>query len=361
MSIKVPFVNLGLQYTDIRTEIEGAIRGVLSKGAFILGQEVEAFEKKLSDFVGTKYAVGLNSGTDALYFALRSAGVGYKDEVITVSYTFSATIDAILHCDAVPVLVDINEDCLINVDEIERAITPATKAIIPVHLAGNICDMGRIKEIAEKNNLIVIEDSAQALGAEFENKKAGAFGLVGCFSFYPTKILGGCGDGGAIVTDNKVIADKIRRLRDHGFSRKKYKRIKDSNGWGWNSRLDNIQASILNIKFKYLLNYIQERKRIAELYNRKLKTLSQIRLPGSQVYQSYIIRVLHRDDLREYLKEAGIETLTADYSNRNFSGWLPTTDQMNKQALYLPIYPEMTEAQVYYVIKSVKSFYEQKI
>jgi len=214
--MKVSFVNYRVQYKELKKEINKATQRVLSRGDLILRKDVEIFEKKLADFVGVKYAVGLNSGTDALFLSLKAAGIGKGDEVITVSHTFVASITVIVQAGAKPILVDVGNDFLMDAEKIEKVITKRTKAIIPVYLNGRMCDMERIMAIARKNELIVIEDAAQALGASFKNKKAGSFGLTGCFSFYPAKILGCFGDGGAVTTNNSKIAEKIRLFRDHG-------------------------------------------------------------------------------------------------------------------------------------------------
>ena len=208
MSYKIPFVNYPLQYRNLEEEISKAIKDVLNRGDLILRKDVEEFEKNLASFLGVKYAVGVNSCTDAMILSLKAAGIKEEDEVITVSHTFFATIEAIVHCGAKPILIDVNEDFLMDADKIEKAITPKTRAIMPVHLNGRVCGMDKIMEIAEKNNLIIIEDAAQALGAMFENKKAGSFGLAGCFSFYPAKLLGAFGDAGAVVTNDETIFER---------------------------------------------------------------------------------------------------------------------------------------------------------
>lgn len=367
MKWKVPFVNYPLQYKILKKEIDGAIKNVLERGDLILRKDVENFEKRLAKFVGAKYAVGLNSGTDALFFSLKAARIGKGDEVITVSHTFVASISAIIHCQAKPILVDVREDFLIDPEKIEKAITKKTKAIIPVHLNGRVCQMDEIMEIARKHNLIVIEDAAQALGAKYKGKMAGIFGLAGCFSFYPAKILGAFGDGGTVVTNNKKIAEKIRLLRNHG-QKTKTKIV----CYGFNSRLDNLQAAILNVKFKYLGKWIKRRREIAKIYNEGLKDVPEIFLPPSpnsdpkyfDVYQNYVIRAQKRDKLREFLTKKGIETLVKDpIPNHLQKGLslekfhLPKTEKFSKEVLSLPIYPELKNWQVEYVIDSIKKFY----
>lgn len=365
MSYKVPFVAYGLQYENLKEEIDQAMQDVLSRGDLIIRRDVEDFEKSLADFVGAKYAVSLNSGTDALFFSLLALGIGQGDEVITVSHTFVASIATIVNCGAKPVLVDVGEDYLINTDEIEKAITSKTKAIIPVYLNGRICQIDKILQIAKKHNLFIIEDSAQALGAKFGDKKAGSFGNVGCFSFYPAKVLGCFGDGGALITNNEEIVQKAFLLRDHGQKTKKQILC-----FGWNSRLDNLQAAVLNIKLKYLPKWIERRREITRLYNEGLKNIKEIKLPfmdGEGRYdnfQNYVLRAEKRDELFEFLKDRGVETLIKDPVPNHWQEGLglshfklPLTEQLSKEVISLPMYPELTNEQVSYTIARVKEFY----
>lgn len=366
---KVPFVNYSLQYRNIEKKIDKAIKKVLLGGDLILRSDVEEFEKKLAKFIGVKYAVSLNSGTDALFFSLKAIGIQKGDEVITVSHTFVASISTIIHCGAVPVLVDINDDFLMNVDEIEKKITKKTKAIIPVYLNGRMCDMGEIMKIAKKYKLFVIEDAAQALGAKFNNKKAGSFGLTSCFSFYPAKILGCFGDGGALVTNNLKIAEQVRLLRDHGQKTKT-----EILCYGWNSRLDNLQAAVLNVKIKYLPNYIKRRREIAEIYNNGLLEVSEIILPPApnfdfkyfDIYQNYVIRAKKRNGLFDCLKNKGVETLIKDPVPNHWQKGLGlkhfhllNSENFAEEIISLPMYPELTSQQIDYVIKIVKNFYKK--
>lgn len=365
MAYKVPFVNYGLQYRQLKKEINKTIENVLGRGDLILRKDVEEFEKRLADFVGTKYAVALNSGTDALFLSLKAAGIGEGDEVITVSHTFVASIAVIFHSGAKPILVDVGDDFLIDANKTERAITKKTKAIIPVHLNGRVCDMEKIMKIARKHKLIIIEDAAQSLGTSFKKKMAGSFGLTGCFSFYPAKVLGCFGDGGAITTDNSQIAEKIRLLRDHG-QKTKTKIV----CYGWNSRLDNLQAAILNVKFKYLPKWLKKRREIANLYNQGLSDIPEVKLPPKSdekrfdVYQNYVLRVERRNELHKFLKEKGVETLIKDpFSLHHQSALglshfkLPYTEQLAKKVISLPMYPELTNKQIEYVIGCIKKFY----
>jgi dTDP-4-amino-4,6-dideoxygalactose transaminase len=363
--MKVPFVNYSLQYKNLEKEIDFVIKDVLTRGDLILREDVERFENKLAKFVGTKYAVGVNSCSDALTFSLIVAGIKQGDEVITVSHTFFATIEAIYNVRATPILVDVLEDFLINPLKIEEKITPKTKAIMPVHLNGRVCQMDKIIEIAQKHNLAVIEDSAQALGAKFKGKKAGSFGIAGCFSFYPAKILGCAGDGGAVVSDNLAIIDKIKLLRNHGQKTKT--EIVCS---GFTSRLHNLQAAILNVKIKYLDDWIKRRRQIAENYNAKLDKINGIKIPfmdGDErfdVFQNYVLGAEKRNELFNFLKEKGVETLIKDsvpnhkhkeLKLNHFS--LPITERLAGEVISLPMYPELTDEQVKYVINCVKEFY----
>ena len=391
--MKVPFVNYPLQYQNLKKEIDLVVQDVLSRGDLILRKDVEDFEKSLADFVGTKYSVALNSGTDALFLSLKAAGIGKGDEVITVSHSFIASMAVIVQSGATPVLVEVREDFLMDMEKVKEAITPRTKAIMPVHLNGRVCDMEKLTDIAEKHNLIVIEDAAQALGAEFNGKKAGSFGLTGSFSFYPAKVLGCFGDGGAITTNDLEIAEKIRLLRDHGQrsspSHQTRTSAKDAKNnevsprygvragteiiyYGWNSRLDNLQAAILNVKFEYLPEWIKRRREIAKIYDKGLSGIAGVKLPPSSdlnskyfdVFQNYVIRAEKRDELFGYLKKNGVETLIKDPIPNHWQKGLslsrfklPYTEQLAKEIISLPMYPELTEEQVKYTINSIRNFY----
>ena len=365
---KVPFVGYRIQYQDLKKEINKTLKRVLSKGELILRKDVEDFEQNLAEFVGVKYAVGLNSGTDALFLSLKAANIGKGDEVITVSHTFVASIAAIVQAGAKPVLVDVGHDFLMDISEVERKITKKTKTIIPVHLNGRMCDMERLMKIARDYGLTVIEDAAQSLGASFEGKRAGSFGLTGCFSFYPAKILGCFGDGGAITTNNRKIAEKIKLLRDHG-QKTKTKIV----CYGWNSRLDNLQAAILNIKLKRFKGWIKKRREIAKIYDEGLYKIGELKFPPAldsdarffDVFQNYVLRAQKRDELFNFLKKKGIETLIKDpipthrHKDLALSHFkLPYTEQLAREVISLPMYPELTVKQIQYVIDSIKKFYD---
>lgn len=368
MPYKVPFVNYPEHYRRIWDEVLGAITEVLSRGDLILRDQLRHFEENIASFIGVKYAVGLNSGTDALYLSLKAAGLGPGDEVITVAHTFVASVAVIVHCGATPILVDVDEDYNMDVGQVEKAISPRTKAIMPVHLNGRLCNMERLMKIATKRNLVVIEDAAQALGASFDGKKAGSFGLTGCFSFYPAKILGTAGDGGILTTNSEDVAEKVRLLRDHGQRRA----TGDILFYGFNSRLDNLLAAILDVKLKHLPEWIERRRELAALYHRGLSKLSSVKLPppsGSQnryfdVFTNYVIRARERDRLVAYLKEQSIEVLISwakpmhhhDALNlRHFK--LPMTEQISSEVISLPLFPELSNQQIEFVIDTIHKFY----
>ena len=275
MSYRVPFVNYPRQYKNMKGELDTAIKEVLTGGDFILRRQLKQFEDNMAAYLVVAYAIGLNSGTDALHLSLLAVDIKTGDQVITVAHTFLATVGTIVHCGAEPVLVDVGRDYNMNMSLVEAAITARTKAIIPVHLNGRLCNMKRLMSIAKKHNLLVIEDAAQAVGATFNGRKAGSFGLTGCFSFYPAKVLGGAGDGGMVVTNNSETAAKLRALRDNG-------RIMGQDEvacYGYNSRLDNLQAAILDVKLRYLTGWLERRRQIATIYHEGLAGRPGLKMP----------------------------------------------------------------------------------
>jgi len=369
MIYKVPFVNYPEHYRRIWDEVMESITEVLSKGDLILRDQLRQFEENIASFIGVKHAVGLNSGTDALFLSLKAIGVGPGDEVITVAHSWVASVAVVTHCGATPILVDVGEDMNMDVDQVEQLISPRTKAIIPVHLNGRMCDMAKLMDIAEEHDLLVIEDAAQALGAKFGGKKAGSFGLTGCFSFYPAKILGAAGDGGLVATNNEEIAEKTRLLRDHGLQRATGNIL----FYGFNSRLDNLQAAILDVKLKHLPKWIERRRDLASLYNQGLSDLKELGLPPQpqsadrfyDVYQNFVILSRERDSLVTHLREFGIEILISwpkpmhhheALSLKRFH--LPKTEQISREVLSLPMYPELNDEQVKYVIEAIHNFYK---
>jgi len=368
MAYKVPFVDIPKQYQIIKEEVLRTIDDVLSRGDLILRKDVEEFEKNMAVFVGAKYAVGLNSGTDTMFLSLKALGIGPGDEVITVSHTFVASIAVIVQVGAKPILVDVKEDFTMDIDKLEAAITKKTKAVIPVHLNGRMCEMDKLMEIVKSHNLMVIEDAAQAIGSKYEGKMAGSFGLAGSFSLYPFKVLGCFGDGGVLTTDDESLAEKVRLLRDHGQKTKT-----EIVCFGFNSRLDNIQAAILNLKFKYLPQYIERRREIALLYQKGLADVKGVKLPPSpdsdekhfDNFQNYVLTAEKRDELYNFLKEKGVETLIKDpIANHKQPGLglshfnLPYTERLAERVISLPMYPELTGEQIQYVINCIRNFYQ---
>lgn len=366
MKYKVPFVDFPKQYRTYEKELSAAILNVMAQGDFILRADVSRFEDNIVNYLGVRYAVGVNSCTDAMHLSLLAAGIGPKDEVITVAHTFVATVEAIVQCGAKPVLVDVGNDYNMNVDLVEAAITPRTKAIMPVHLNGRMCNMEKLMKIASKHKLIIIEDAAQALGATFDGKKAGSFGIAGCFSFYPAKCLGAAGDAGIVATSSKEIADKIRLYRDHGRQTKD-----DIACYAFNSRLDNLQAAILNVKYKYLPQWIEKRRELASIYQKGLSGLPYIKLPAASdshyfdTYQNYVIRAQDRDRLAQHLLQSGIEIIISwpkamhlqeALNLKHFH--LPVTELLAREVISLPLIPEISNEQVEYVIESIRNFYK---
>ena len=366
---KVKYWNPKGNYLAIESEIDLAVKEVLKSGEYILGPAVEEFEKSLASYVGTKYAVGVNSGTDALKIALRAAGIKEGDEVITVSHTFIATIEAIEdYCRAKAVLVDIDENWLMDVEDVKRKITPKTKAIIPVHLSGDVCNMTELQKIADEHNLIIIEDAAQGMGATWEGKRAGSFGTAGCFSFFPAKIFGSYGDAGAITTNDTNLYEKFKMLRNHYYIGKSLGIEQETVQYGINSRLNTICAAILNVKLKYIDKYLGHRKWAADLYTEGFKDLPII-LPSQRqgrVWQDYIIRVPERrNELAKFLDDNGIKVRGHDlipnhfYKGLGLSADLPKTEGYTFEFLRLPLSSEIEEWEIKEVISTIRKFYEK--
>ena len=347
--LSVKFFDPGKAYLQNRGELLRTIDMTLSYGKLILQEDVDVFEEHLAEFVGTQYAVGLNSGTDALGLSLKSCGIGPGDEVITVSNTFKATVVEIIRAGATPVLIDIGEDYLMDTSKIVEAITPKTKAIIPVHLSGDVVDMAEVRNIAEAYDLFIIEDAAQALGATFNGLKAGSMGHVGCFRFYPAKLLGCFGDGGGITTNDEEIYAFIKSQRNH---------CKDGKGGGINSRLDNLQAAVLNVKLRDFDKALKKRREVAERY----KELKGVVLPtyrNGREWQDYIIRTPRRDELFVHLKGWGIETMippVLPHEELKLPFPLPNSEKWNKEFLRLPCNEILTEDEISYIIEKVNEF-----
>ncbi|MFQ5640878.1 MAG: DegT/DnrJ/EryC1/StrS family aminotransferase [bacterium] len=365
MSYKVRFVNYPRQYQQLKSEFNRVFTEIMSGGDFILREHLESFEENIARYVGTKHAIGMNTGTDALYLSAHALGFGPGDEVITVAHTFVATIGAVVQCGATPVLVDIRDDFNIDINQIEDAITDKTKGIIPVHLNGHACEMDRIMELAEKYDLKVIEDAAQALGAEFKGKRCASFGDTAIFSFYPAKMLGTAGDGGMVCTNDDSIARKLRGLRDNG----RVSSVEEIECYGYCSRLDNLHAAILDMKLTYFDDWVKRRREIAKKYDQQFTGLSGI-IPhpkSSQdyfdVYQNYVIRSHQRDELAAHLRASGIEILVSwptPLHRQKALGLsrfrLPMTEKISNEVLSLPMYPEMSDDEVEMVIDAVLSF-----
>jgi len=366
------FVDLTAQYQTIKKEIDKVIQKVLKESTFIGGREVEDFEKEMAGFCRIKHAIGVNSGTDALFLSLKALGIGSGDEVITTPFTFIATAGVIANCGAKPIFVDINPETF-NIDpsKIEKAITQKIKAIIPVHLFGQMADMTEIMRISKKYNLYVVEDAAQAVGAEYKGRKAGTIGNLGCFSFFPAKNLGAFGDGGMVVTNNDELAEKIRLLKNHGSSPKeKYLNLTI----GTNSRLDAFQAAILRVKLKYLSKWSKERGVRASCYNEKLKGVGDIVTPviapnRNHIFHQYTIRTKQRDKLQRCLKEKGIPTMIyyplslhmqPAFKDLGYkSGDFPESERVSKEVLSLPVYPEIEKEQQDFIIQKIKEFFKK--
>lgn len=365
--MNVRFFNPGLTFEKHKKEILREYERVRSAGKLILQEDVEKFEKNLARYVGTHYAVALNSGTDALYLAMKALGIGPGDEVITVSYTFVATIQTIAQTGATPVLVDIGNDHLMDIDALKRAITPRTKAIIPVHIEGSMVDIPKIYDkITADHTIYIIEDAAQALGASINGKKAGSFGIAGCFSFYPAKILGAPGDAGAITTNDPFLYAEIVKMRNHYLIGKKPADPDEIVKFGVNSRMDNVHAAELNLHFGWLEETHARRAAVAAMYNNELLHVP-LKPPADQqgrVWQDYVVRCDRRDALYQYLKDHGVETLGKDeYPNHLRKGLgldhfsLPNTERMIGEFLRLPCNPNLTSDEVRYVIKQIYDFF----
>lgn len=362
----VPFLNLRAQHDPIRAELLAAIAEVIDSNAFAGGPYVARFETDFAAFCGTRHAIGVGNGTDALWLALLALGVGPGDEVITVAATFMATAEAISYCGATPVFVDIDESTYtMNPALIEAAITPRTKAIIPVHLYGQMADMDPIMEIAARHNLPVIEDACQAHGAEYKGRKAGTIGAAGCFSFYPGKNLGALGEAGGVVTNDAALATKIQVLRDHGQKTKYHHSM-----IGWNARMDGIQGAALRIKLRTLADGNAARRAHAARYTEQLAGLDEVVTPrvadyGVPVFHLYVIRVADRDAVLNSLGQRGIACgihypkpvhLQDAYASLGYRpSSLPVTERCASEILSLPMFPELSPAQVDAVVIALKS------
>ncbi len=371
--MKVPLLDLRRQYARIRPEVEAAIASVVESQQLILGEEVRKFEEKAAAYCGCRYAVGVSSGTDALLVALMALGVRTGDEVVTTPFTFFATAGSIVRLGARPVFIDIEPDTFnLDVSTLEAAVTRNTKAIMPVHLFGQSVKMAALMEIADRYGVPVVEDAAQAIGAECDGKRVGGFGQAGCFSFFPSKNLGAFGDGGLVTTNDEALCRKLRTLRDHGQTeRYRYEFI------GGNFRLDALQAAVLSVKLPHLDEWTGERQRNAERYDQLFREAGLVRskritLPSvvqsRHVFNQYVVRAERRDELREYLAENGVGTavyypvplhLQKCFEDLGYErGSLPQAESAAEEVLALPIFSELTEQEQQYVVECTSKFYQ---
>ena len=392
--MNIPLIDLKAQYESLADKLNEATLGILSSANYIMGKTVLDFEKEFANYIGVKHAISVGNGTDALVLALKAMGIGNGDEVITTPFTFFATAEAISAVGATPIFVDVDKETFnIDTTKIEEKITSKTKAIMPVHIFGQSADMDEINEIAKKHNLMVIEDACQAIGGKYKGRKIGSLGDVACFSFFPTKNLGCAGDGGMIVTDNDEIAIIARALRTHGSGENGQKaynllnnieeEVQKAEGAndtvynplkyynyliGFNTRLDAIQAAILNVKIKEIDNWNAKRREIVKVYNEALQN-NDLVTPVSKdynehVYHMYILQSENREEVIEKLKEAGIATgvyypvplhLQKVYKNLGYKeGDMPVAEYLSHRTFAIPVYPELTEEQVEYIISKLK-------
>ncbi len=363
----IPFFNYPALFARQEAELMALVRDVLARGAYIMQKDLAAFESALARYLGVKHVLGVADGTMALVLAAKVAGIGAGDEVIVPSHTFVASAAAVHHAGGTPVLADCGEDHLIDPESVERAITARTKAIMPVQLNGRTAHMAALQEIADRHGLTVIEDSCQALGSKFRGRLAGTFGLAGAFSFYPSKTLGCFGDGGAFVTNDDRAADLARLLRDHGRADSG-----DAVLYGYNARLDNLQAAILNFKLERYDDEIRRRREIASMYDEMLRELPDLTLPPPpaadgdhfDIYQNYEIEAGRRDALRQYLDENGVKTILQwggktihQFPQLKFEVKLPRTDHMTSRFMLLPMHTALSNDDVAYIGETLCRFY----
>ena len=364
--MSVPFVDLQAQYASIEPEVDAAMKGVLTRCDFILGHELELFEQDFADYIGTRFAIGVDSGMSALALILKGLGIGPGDEVITSANTFIATALTISAAGAKPVLVDVDPETLtLNLEHLEAAITPLTKAIMPVHLFGHPEDMDPIMEIANRHELFVVEDACQSHGAKYKGRMTGTFGIAAAYSFYPAKNLGAYGDGGMIVTDDSALRDSISLLRNYGQTAKYHHAVQ-----GYNNRLDTIQAAVLRVKLRYLDEWNAARRRHADLYD-QLIAGSGISIPPRMpevepVWHLYAVRTNRREELRAFLNERGISTgihypipihMQPAYADLGLNeGDFPVSERDALEMLSLPMYAELSDEQIRYVADAINEF-----
>ncbi|MHA2052193.1 MAG: DegT/DnrJ/EryC1/StrS family aminotransferase [Candidatus Hodarchaeales archaeon] len=367
--MNVPFIDLKAQLKKIRSEIERRFSNIIDNTAFVCGREVQKFEGTFSQLHEVKFAVGSSSGTDGNHIAMLSCDIGKGDDVIVPVNTFIATAEAISHSGATPVFIDVNEKTYnIDVDQIEERITPNSKAINPVHLFGQPADLKPIKEIANKKDIFVVEDAAQAHLAEYSDRKVGGIGQIASWSFYPGKNLGAWGEAGAVTTNDEKMYLKAKKMRDHGSGKKYYHDL-----IGHNYRMSEFQAAVLNVKMKYIENWTEMRRKNAEAYSERLADIEQVITPSElknvkHVYHLYVIRAENRDELQNFLKENGVASglhypiplhLTQAYAHLGYKkGDFPVAEKLANEILSLPMYPELAEEQIDYVCEKIKAFYK---
>lgn len=365
--MKVPYINLGLQHANLMKELLAASQKVLESGQFILGEECSKFEKTFAELCHSRFALGVANGTDALILSLKAIGISEGDEIITAPNSFLASASAVALIGATPVFADVRSDFNLDPIKVEGVITAKTKAVIAVHLTGRPAPMDELMSIAKKHNIALIEDCAQAVGAEYKGKRTGSFGITGCFSLHPLKNLAAAGDGGVITTNDEKIYRHLLKARNHGL-----KNRDECEFWGYNSRLDNLQAALLNIKLQHLEKWTERRREIAQSYHEKLQHLNIV-LPKDEdyektVYHTYIIQTNERNRLKDFLAEKGVETKihypipihmqeAAKYLNYK-QGDFPVTERQAETILSLPVYPELTNEQVDFVSDSIIEFYK---
>ena len=368
-AVKVPYIDLAAQHRPLKAELLEAVGGVIDRGQFILGPAVARFEERLAAICGVRHAVGLNSGTDALILALRALGIGPGDEVITAANSFVASASCAALVGATPVLVDVRDDYNMDPGALARAVTPRTKAVIPVHLTGRPADMDPILAVAKKHGLFVVEDCAQAVAAEYKGRRVGSFGAVGCFSLHPLKTLNACGDGGAAVTDDPILRDKIVLMRNLGL-----KSRENCTVWSSNSRLDTVQAAMLLVKLGRLDAWTDGRRRNAAFYQKALAGLEGLGVPRDQphekaVYHTFIVLAERRDELKAFLAARGIDTAIhyprpihlqdAAAPLGKAPGSFPVCERQAARILSLPVYPELRREQLEWVAASIRDFYSR--
>lgn len=367
-SRSIPFFNYPALFAEKEKELAEVILGVCRRGAYILQKDLAEFEQHLATFMGVKHVFGVANGTDAIWLGLMAVGVGPEDEVILPSHTYIATAAAVHFVGATPVLADIGPDHMLDPASVEERITPRTKAIMPVQVNGRTCNMDAIQTVADRHELMIVEDAAQGLGSKFKGKSAGTFGKFGTISFYPAKLLGCFGDGGAVVTNDDGVAEKLALLRDHGRNDKGRVTM-----WGFNSRLDNLQAAILNFKFQDFSENIARRRAIAARYQKRLGDVKNLTLPPApdadprhfDVYQNYELEAERRDELRAYLEEHGVRTIIQwagtpvhQFHELGFKNIkLPNTDRFFTRCLMLPMNTSLSDDDVDYICDQIRAFY----